>query len=47
MQCLNDATKQVYTHILREELQMALGCTEPIAIAYCAAKTTQLLGRCA
>lgn len=30
--------------ILKEELVMALGCTEPIAIAYAAAKARQLLG---
>lgn len=36
---------QMYTAVLREELQMALGCTEPIAIAYGAACTTELLGR--
>lgn len=44
---LDDTTKAAYTQILRTELKMALGCTEPIAIAYCAAYTTQLLGRCA
>lgn len=30
--------------ILRSELIMALGCTEPIAIAYAAAKARQILG---
>lgn len=30
--------------ILKEELVMALGCTEPIAIAYAAARARQLLG---
>ena len=30
--------------ILKSELVMALGCTEPIAIAYAAAKARQLLG---
>ncbi|MEA5049981.1 MAG: L-serine ammonia-lyase, iron-sulfur-dependent, subunit alpha [Oscillospiraceae bacterium] len=33
-----------YTGILREELQTAMGCTEPIAIAYCAALAAQTLG---
>lgn len=33
-----------YTTILRQELASALGCTEPIAIAYAAAKARQLLG---
>ena len=27
-----------YTEILKNELVPAMGCTEPIAIAYCAAK---------
>ena len=36
-------TKQ-FTSILREELIPATGCTEPIAIAYCAALTRRLLG---
>ena len=30
--------------ILKEELLVALGCTEPIAIAYAGAKARQLLG---
>ena len=30
--------------ILRHELQVALGCTEPIAVAYAAAKARQVLG---
>ncbi len=33
-----------YIAILREELVPATGCTEPIAIAYCAAKLRELLG---
>ncbi len=35
----------VYCEILNEELQTALGCTEPIAIAYAAAYARALLGR--
>ena len=35
---------QNHLEILKEELVMALGCTEPIAIAYAAAKARQLLG---
>ena len=31
--------------ILEEELQVAMGCTEPIAIAFAAAKARQVLGR--
>ncbi len=34
-----------YTSILEEELVPATGCTEPIAIAYCAAVVRKLLGR--
>ncbi len=34
-----------YVRILKEELLPALGCTEPIAIAYAAAKARETLGR--
>lgn len=34
-----------HLQILREELLVALGCTEPIAIAYAGAKVRQLLGQ--
>ena len=33
-----------YLNILEHELVPALGCTEPIAIAYAAAKARQVLG---
>lgn len=33
-----------YIRILKEELVPAMGCTEPIALAYCAAKARQVLG---
>ncbi|WP_373213848.1 serine dehydratase subunit alpha family protein [Ruminococcus sp. 5_1_39BFAA] len=33
-----------YLNILKHELVPALGCTEPIAIAYASAKATQILG---
>lgn len=33
-----------FVSILKEELVPATGCTEPIAIAYCAAKMLQVLG---
>jgi L-cysteine desulfidase len=39
--------KTIYTNyvaILKQELVPALGCTEPIAIAYCAAKARETLG---
>ena len=37
---------QYHNHlsILRQELQVALGCTEPIAIAYASAKAREILG---
>ena len=34
---LNDQIRENYISILEEELMLATGCTEPIAIAYCAA----------
>ena len=39
-----DTRYQNYIQILREELVPAMGCTEPIAIAYGAAKARELLG---
>lgn len=35
---------ETYLQILKEELVPAFGCTEPIAIAYCAAKAREILG---
>lgn len=35
---------QEYCAILKEELQPAMGCTEPIAVAYCAALARKTLG---
>lgn len=35
---------EAYIQILKEELVPAFGCTEPIAIAYCAAKAKEILG---
>jgi L-cysteine desulfidase len=35
---------QTYVDILRHELISAMGCTEPIALAYCAAVARQTLG---
>ena len=34
-----------YLQILKEELVPAMGCTEPIAIAYAAAKAREVLGK--
>lgn len=36
-------TYQAYVQILKEELIPAMGCTEPIAIAYAAAKARDVL----
>ena len=36
---------RVYTEILRRELVPAMGCTEPIAVAFCAARARETLGR--
>ena len=39
-----DPCYKQYVQILREELKPAMGCTEPIAIAYAAAKARAVLG---
>ena len=39
-----DLLYQQYVNILKEELRPAMGCTEPIALAYAAAKARQVLG---
>lgn len=39
-----DPKYRAYVQILNEELVPAMGCTEPIAVAYCAAKARALLG---
>ena len=36
--------KEAYNRILKKELVAAMGCTEPIAIAYAAAKCREILG---
>ena len=41
---MNTAVYENYLNILKAELVPALGCTEPIAIAYAAAKARQVLG---
>ena len=40
-----DFLYQQYVNILKEELRPAMGCTEPIALAYAGAKARQVLGR--
>ncbi len=41
---MNTQLTEMYTSILQEELRPALGCTEPIAIAYAACVARKLLG---
>lgn len=40
----NDTVYQTCVEILRRELVCAMGCTEPIALAFCAAKARAVLG---
>ncbi|MBR3381969.1 MAG: serine dehydratase subunit alpha family protein [Clostridia bacterium] len=40
----NDKTYDQFIQIMNEELRPAMGCTEPIAIAYAAAKAREVLG---
>ena len=40
-----DQLYQQYINILKEELRPAMGCTEPIALAYAGAKARQILGK--
>lgn len=39
-----DERYRAYVHILKEELIPAMGCTEPIALAFAAAKAREILG---
>lgn len=41
---MDQAHCQAYTTILRHELMHAMGCTEPIAVAYAGAKAREVLG---
>ncbi len=43
---LPEQTVKAYINILKEELVVAMGCTEPIAIAYAAAVLKDALGSC-
>ena len=40
----DDVKYGVYIQTLKEELVPAMGCTEPIALAYAAAKAREVLG---
>ena len=41
---LDDSVYTEYVKILEEELVPAMGCTEPIAVAYCTALVRRALG---
>ncbi len=41
---VNCKTYKTYVEILKRELVVAMGCTEPIAVAFCAAKAREILG---
>lgn len=41
----NNIKYKAYIDILKKELVLAKGCTEPIALAYCAAKARSVLGQ--
>ena len=41
---ITDSIYSTYIQILKEELVPAMGCTEPIALAFCAAKAKEVLG---
>lgn len=41
----NDPRYSCFLRILKEELVPAMGCTEPVAIAYCGAKAREVLGK--
>ena len=40
----NDIVYNTYVEILKSELVPAMGCTEPIALAYASAKAREVLG---
>lgn len=42
--CNKDFDLNIFTQILREELVPAMGCTEPIALAFAGAKAREVLG---
>ena len=41
----SDCRYNMYINILKEELVPAMGCTEPICLAYAAAKAREILGK--
>ena len=42
---MNNIIEQAYINIIKKELVPAMGCTEPVAIAFCAAKAKQILNQ--
>jgi len=42
---MDERLERNYMAVLKKELVPALGCTEPIALAYCAAKAREVLGK--
>lgn len=42
---MNAITHQVYIDIMKKELVSSMGCTEPVAIAFCAAKARSVLNK--
>ncbi|MBN2268182.1 MAG: L-serine ammonia-lyase, iron-sulfur-dependent, subunit alpha [Acholeplasmataceae bacterium] len=42
---MNEIKYQTYINIMKKELVPAMGCTEPVAIAFCAAKAKQVLNK--
>lgn len=42
---ISEKIRSAYAAVLNEELVPALGCTEPIAVAYAAARAREILGR--
>ena len=40
---MNNIIEQAYMNIIKKELVPAMGCTEPVAIAFCAAKAKSVL----
>lgn len=42
---IDNSVYQTYVQILKEELVPAMGCTEPIALSYCASKARDVLGK--
>lgn len=45
MKTLSKEIYDTFIRIMQEEMVPAMGCTEPIAVAYCAAKARSVLGR--